>query len=53
METQTWFSCHYTFISSENIILFFVLSDGISSLTYKKSSDGTVSIIIFSSEINV
>ena len=30
METQTWLSCHYKFISAENIIILSVSSDDFS-----------------------
>ena len=30
METQTWLSCHYKFISVENITKLSVSSDGLS-----------------------
>ena len=65
METQTQLSRHYEFISAENITILFVLSDNFihaklqnsKSATLrkacKKSSDETVSIVIFSAKINL
>ena len=29
METQTWLSCHYKFITVENIIIFSISSDDV------------------------
>ena len=63
METQTWLSRHYKFISAENIPILSVSSDDFlhaffegsaaSRKACKKSSDETESIIIFSAEINL
>ena len=62
METQTWLSCHYKFISVENIIILSVSSDiflqtflKIAALRKgcKKSSDETKSIEILSANIDL
>ena len=60
METQTWLSRHYKFISAENINILSVLSDDFLQIILlfcnfekKKSSDETESIVIFYAEINL
>ena len=67
MGTQTWLSCHYKFISAENITILSVSSDDfldailevaeqiflLFCIVCKKSSDETESIIIFSAEVNL
>ena len=62
METQTWLSFHYKFISAKNIIILSVSSDAFlhaflkvagQQKACKKSSEETESIIIFFAEINL
>ena len=55
METQTWLSHHYKFISAKNITILSVSSDEqqLREKHVKNSSDETASIVIFSAEINL